>query len=78
MIQAQDGGFYLMVVGDDHDFAFHDGGKSVPVLGLKSPEIPAPNKGAIMVQTKKVVRFLGSPGYEDEIGVDTEWRMQNC
>ena len=60
-----------MVVGDDHDFAFHDRGKSVPVLGLKSPEIPAPNKGAIMVQAKKVVRFLGGPGYEDVLGVDT-------
>ena len=49
-----------MVVGDDHDFAFHDGGKSVPVLGLKSPEIPRQTR-AIMVQAKKVVRFLGSP-----------------
>ena len=37
-------------------------GKIRSQLGLKSPEIPAPKQGLfIMVQTKKVVRFLGSP-----------------
>ena len=54
-VQAQDGGFHLMVMCDDNHLAFHDGGKSIPVLGLESPEIPAPDKLSIVIQAKKVI-----------------------
>ena len=60
-----------MVMRDDNHLALDDGGKSIPVLGLESPEIPPPDKRPIVVQAKKVVRFLGGPGYEDVLMVDT-------
>ena len=60
-----------MVMRDDDHFTLHDGGKSIPVLGLESPEIPTPDKRPIVVQAKKVVRFLGGPGHEDVLMVDT-------
>ena len=44
-----------MVMCDDNDLAFHDGGESIPVLGLESPEIPAPDKLSIVIQAKKVI-----------------------
>ena len=56
----------------DHDhLTFHDGGESIPVLGLKSPEIPSPDKRSIVIQAKKVIRFLGGPGYKNVLVVDT-------
>ena len=60
-----------MVMRDDNHLALHDGGKSIPVLGLEPPEIPPPDKRPIVVQAKKVIRFLGGPGYEDVLMVDT-------
>ena len=60
-----------MVMRDDNHLALHDGGKSIPVLGLESPEIPTPDKGSIVIQTEEVIRFLGGPGCEDILGVDT-------
>jgi len=60
-----------MVMSDDNHLSFNDGGKSIPVLGLESPEIPTPDKFSIVIQAKKVIRFLGGPGYEDVLGVDT-------
>ena len=60
-----------MVMRDDNHLALHDGGKSIPVLGLEPPEIPTPDKSSIVVQAKKVIRFLGGPGYEDVLMVDT-------
>ena len=41
------------------------------MLGLESPEIPTPDKRSIVIQAKKVVRFLGGPGYENVLMVDT-------
>ena len=60
-----------MVMRDDNHLALDDGGKSIPVLGLESPEIPTPDKRPIVVQAKKVVRFLGGPGHEDVLMVYT-------
>ena len=60
-----------MVMRDDNHLALHDGGKSIPVLGLESPEIPTPDKCPIVVQAEEVVRFLGRPGHEDILTVDT-------
>ena len=55
---------------DDYDVTFHDGGESIPVLGLKFPKIPMPDKPPIVIKAKKVIRFLGGPGYENVLMVD--------
>ena len=60
-----------MVMRDHDHLTFNDGGESIPVLGLESPEIPTPDKRSIVVQAKKVIRFLGGPGHEDVLMVDT-------
>jgi hypothetical protein len=58
-----------MVMRDNHYIAFHDRGKSAPMLCLEFPKIPTPDKNPIMVQAKEVVRFFCGPGYENILPV---------
>jgi hypothetical protein len=60
-----------MVMRDHDHLTFNDGRESIPMLGLESSEIQTPDKRSIVIQAKKVIRFLGGPGYEDVLMVDT-------
>jgi hypothetical protein len=70
-IEAKKGRCLFVVMSDDYDFSLHDGREPIAVLRLKFPEIPTPNKNSIMVEAQEVVRFLGGPGYENILMVDT-------
>ena len=67
-----------MVMRDDNHFPLHDGRESIPVLGLKLPEILSPNESAFVIQAKEVVGLLGCPGHEDVFIVDGGCRRREA
>ena len=70
-IEAKKGRCFFVVVSDDYEVSLHDGRKPIAVLRLEFPEIPPPNKSPVMVEAQEVVRFLGGPGDENILMVDT-------
>ena len=70
-IEAKKGRCFFVVMSDHYDVSLHDGREPIAVLRLEFPEIPTPNKSSIMVEAQEVVRFLGGPGYENILMVDT-------